>query len=110
MTAFKVGQRVRIETPSYRECHGKEGIIVRAWPTPEFERVPDNRAGASWNVLVDGDGCDALRYFDDELRPLTDPAADAFIAKVKLWGPLEEKRTYIDLLDSVLAHIRGGSQ
>jgi hypothetical protein len=109
MTTFKVGQRVRIVTPGFPECDGKEGTIVRAWDYPHCPRIPDNRAGASWNVRLDCDFCNELRYFDDELRPLTDPRADAFIASVKSWGPLKEKRTYAELLDDVLAHIRGGS-
>lgn len=82
MATFKVGQRVRVVAPISDVC-GAEGVIVRAWPTPAAGRYDDRRAGASWNVHIHGNPCGQLRFFDDELAPLTDPKADQFIESLK---------------------------
>lgn len=108
MSQFHVGQRVRIVTPGYAENDGKEGVILAAWPVPGNGRIPDGRSGVSWRVHVEGDACDFLRYFNDELRAITDPKAEAFLTTVKSWGPLPTKTLEEQLQESILM-VRGGS-
>lgn len=93
MTTFKVGQRVRIVRvgptcrPVVRALVGREGTIV-AIPSNSYFAV------AECDVEIDGAPATSLGFDDkpfasrfDNLAPLTDPKADAFIESVKKWKP-----------------------
>lgn len=93
MSAFKVGQRVRIVCATSKR-YGLEATILHAWEFPFSGRVSDERSGESWHVAVDGWGVRGehgklFRFFDDELAPLlppeqkSDEKAQAFIQSLK---------------------------
>lgn len=82
MATFKVGQRVRIIAGHGLElpCIGQEGTVVGdAGPSGLYE------------VLVDGVAlpaeADSWLWFANELAPLTDPGADAFLESIRKMKP-----------------------
>lgn len=85
MAIFRVGQRVRVVAADYNQhCVGKEAVIA-ALPgaNPIYETaygcaVAGESAPASHLGLYWGDACC--------FAPLTDPFADAFIARIKKLG------------------------
>src|SRR5690348_13368307 len=82
MATFKVGQRVRIVHDTTNRFIGMTAIITHARPFGAYE----------WAILVDGyrSNCEinravggAIGADSDDLAPLTDPRADAFIESIK---------------------------
>lgn len=94
MSQFRVGQRVRVacDGSSYL---GKTATVIRAIRvenTPIYQRgrMVERYTGTRYRVDVDGVGCIGdfqrpISYQAHDLRPLTDPHADAFIERVKKW-------------------------
>ena len=92
MSAFKVGQRVRIiylppTAPKYaKPMWGRTGTI---------NAIPSHNPGSDCDVAIDGVSGIAMGFMFDsfyakffQLAPLTDPGADAFIESVKQLKPL----------------------
>ena len=98
MATFKVGQRVRVigqVSSDHRPLIGKEGVIVEKW---DFR----------WSVLLDGisntencDGSPEFLFAPEFLRPLTDPKAEEFLAKLETLG-----REPVTLTDKQLEEVR----
>lgn len=93
MATFKVGQRVRIVRSRWAFRVGAQATIIAlhrsTWRT-------DGRTGDAWDLDVDGVGRigvhgHQIAYFSDELAPLTDPKADAFLDSIRKLKPLHEE-------------------
>lgn len=97
MAIFKVGQRVRVVRALGQEVapvpdgyeisnhNGKQGTVVD---------INSPRALGRFCIQVELDGEDnflmGFLCCADELEPLTDPLADAFIERIKKLQPLKE--------------------
>ena len=91
MATFKVGQRVRVmrQTNAIRDgvLAGREGVIV-------LKGGHGSLTDRDWTVELPGTlnsrGTSVWCFNSDQLAPLTDPKADAFIEQVKRWKPEPE--------------------
>lgn len=90
MAAFKVGQRVRVIVAYFHpENMGREGVIAGGLGLHAYS--PFTEKGRPTYLV------DLLGYphpihgtwtaLPEQLAPLTDPAADAFLETVKSWKP-----------------------
>ena len=96
MATFKVGQRVRIvSSVSTPELIGYQATIISELRTRTHWTTGKQYQG--YDLAVDGIGTVLPRapraqlcFHSHHLAPLTDPKADAFIARIKQLGPLSE--------------------
>lgn len=99
MATFKVGQRVRILAgPRATFLAGREATVLGAlnpWARAES-------GGTFSGYPVDIDGYGRLNLHDEQiyvrpeqLSPLTDPGADAFLAKLKKLGDMPEQVRFV---------------
>jgi hypothetical protein len=84
MATFKVGQRVKVIRSQgfIPKAVGREATIIAI--------EPNRRCSAAHYIAIDGLPCDSLIVigatgwaYPDQLAPLTDPRADAFIESLK---------------------------
>jgi hypothetical protein len=107
MAQFRVGQRVKV-LPTQRSPWSDEGTVTGI--------CPDDPMGHTVLVRCDNhptfDEWDAWFCHPDDVRPITDPGADAFIERVKKLKPYDEpkveryQREYEEALSDAMNHPR----
>lgn len=102
MATFKIGQRVRIQAHARPErVRGMEGVIVANGTIYPWVVTLANTGGLPHSITG---STNDWSMSEDEIAPLTDPGADAFMERIKNLQPLD---TYTEHFAEVWRELTG---